>query len=85
MYLFVKAKASMLHLLIIFSDVFLPSPDDLLVNLNESKEVSRTLLYNAMFIKVSISYLTQSQRNSCEFTVMLNWSAVCNLLVVSNF
>ena len=38
-----------------------------------------------MFIKLSISYLTQSQRNSSEFTVMLNRSAVCNLLVVSNF
>ena len=32
-----------------------------------------------------MSYLTQSQRNSSEFTVMLITSAVCNLLVVSNF
>ena len=39
-----KSQSTMLHLLIIFSDVFLPSPDDLLVNLNESREVSRTLL-----------------------------------------
>ena len=43
-HVFVKAKKLILHLFIVFLDVFLPSPDDLLVNLNESKEVSGTLL-----------------------------------------
>ena len=86
MIVYVKAKKLILHIsLLYFLDVFLPSPDDLLVNLNESREVSRNLLLNVMFIKLSMSYLSRSQRNSPEFTVMLNTSAVCNLMVVSNF